>query len=115
MANEPMKRIFVCSPFRSYTVDGVVISQDENIAFARGYCYYVIGRGAAPFAPHLMYPQFLDDSRGNERCAGIASGLAFLKTCDEMWIFGSTLTEGMIEEIRFCMEHGIPFKYSRHS
>ena len=44
----------------------------------------------------------LDDSIPKEREIGIAAGLSLLWFCDEMWLFGDEVTEGMAAEIQFC-------------
>lgn len=62
--------IFICSPYR-----GDVESNLEN---ARRYCRFAIRRGGIPYAPHLLFTQFLDDSVAHEREAGIKMGLSML-------------------------------------
>ena len=96
-------RIFVCSPYAG-DVAG-------NVARARRYTQQVIAQGHAPFAPHLLYPQCLDDDDPQQREAGIACGLAFLRVCDEVWVFGSNITAGMRVEIECARQSGIPVIY----
>ena len=64
------------------------------------YSRYVLMRGAAPVVPHF-YLLCLDDSDPKEREIKQAAGLNLLWICDEAWIFGSTVTEGMAHEIQF--------------
>ena len=85
-----MKRIFVCSPFRGNT--------DTNAAFARDVSRRIALAGDAPFAPHLLLPQLLDDDNDRERMLGTRCGLAWLAVADEVRIFGE-LTAGMTAEI----------------
>lgn len=99
MTRVPMKRIFVCSPFGG---------KAENLKKAREYCARVREAGHAPFAPHLLYPQFLDESDPAERVHAIEMGLAFLLACDEVWIFESEVTPGMETEIACAQANGIP-------
>jgi hypothetical protein len=71
------------------------------MANARRYGAYVMSCGHAPFIPHLLYTQWLDDSKPAERQMGIDAGLAFLEACDEMWIFlppNGLYTKGMAAE-----------------
>ena len=93
------KKIFVCSPYRGDT--------EQNTKNARNYCLRVIGEGHLPFAPHLIYPQFLDDDIESQRNAGIEAGKAFMLDCDEVWVFGDKITSGMRHEISFAMENDI--------
>jgi len=85
-----MKRIFVCSAYAG--------DIEANTAKAIEYCRRVIAEGHAPFAPHLLYPQMLDESNPADRAKGIACGLAWLDVCDEMWVFG-LVSSGMRQEI----------------
>lgn len=95
-----MKKIFVCSPLRG-DIEG-------NIKKAEGYCRFVANLGHVPFAPHLFFTRFLDDNVEAERNLGINGGLEFLKCCDELWIFGDVVSEGMEKEIEFCLKNKIP-------
>lgn len=92
-----MKKVFICSPYR-----GDVKGNSEK---ARTYSRSAYEEGCLPIVPHLLFPQFLDESNEKERASGIAIGLELLLDCDEVWVFG-TATEGMEQEIRFAVEHG---------
>lgn len=60
--------------------------------------------------PHLMFPQFLDDSNPEERILGITLGVELMKICDEVWIFGSTISNGMAFELEHARKFGIPIR-----
>lgn len=60
--------------------------------------------------PHLMFPQFLDDSNPEERILGITLGVELMKICDEVWIFGSTISNGMAYELEHARKFGIPIR-----
>jgi hypothetical protein len=96
-----MKRVFVCSPFRGDIA--------ANIAVARAACRHVLKEGDAPFAPHLLYPDVLDDSVAAERDRGIRAGIAWLPATDEMLVVGEP-TEGMRREIDAAQMLGIPIR-----
>lgn len=98
-----MKKVFVCSALRG--------DMENNLRKAKEYCRWVAERGAVPIAPHLLFPQFLDDRIDAERRLGIRFGLELLRSCDELWYFGNTVTEGMRQEIGYAGEHGIPVRY----
>jgi hypothetical protein len=99
-----MKTVFVCSAYGG---------SEANLILARDYCKFVTDSGLAPFAPHLIYTQFLDDSFKQERELGINAGLAFLERCGEMWVFvkGGVISGGMQKEIDFASENGIKIMY----
>ena len=96
-----MRRVFVCSPYR-----GDVIA---NVALARRTCREVLARGDAPFAPHLLYPEFLDDADAAERDRGIGAGLVWLAVADEVLVVGNP-TDGMRREIAAAEALGLPVR-----
>ena len=91
--------IFVCSPYRGDT--------ELNIQNARRYCRLVMEQGGIPFAPHLLFTQFLDEDKAAERRRGLRMGAEMLKLCDELWVFGAP-TEGMRMEMEQAERLGIP-------
>lgn len=93
--------IFICSPYR-----GDVEANKEN---ARRYCRHVYERGGIPFAPHLLFTQFLNDDVPEERDAGLCLGLELLARCDALWAFGIP-TMGMAMEIQEAKRLGISLR-----
>jgi len=85
-----MMLIFVCSPFQG---------KKENIEKAKKYCRYVLELGYIPIAPHIYFPQFMDDSKPEERRRALEMNKKLMEFCDELWVFGDEITEGMKEEI----------------
>ena len=100
------KTIFICSPYRGKTEE----EQIRNITIARKFCYLACSLGFTPFAPHLLYPQFLNDNDIDERNTGINCGLDILRSCSELWVCGTKVTEGMRREIQFAKLCDIPVK-----
>ena len=98
-----MKLVYICSPFRG--------DVETNLAKARRYCYFAHTQGAAPIAPHLHNPQFLDDNNANERKAGLEIGLAFLRRVDEVWCFGDRLSDGMKLELQAAKIMKLSIRY----
>ena len=91
------KKVFICSPFRG--------DMEGNAKKATAYSRMAYEAGYLPIAPHLLFPQFLDEGNPAERQAGISMGLELLLCCDEVWVFGKA-TEGMAEEIAFAEGQG---------
>ncbi len=99
-----MKKVYICSRYRAderYTTG-------ENIASAVDACKYAALKGCAPYAPHLYLPLVLDDSDPTGRVTGMSVGLEFLKVCDEVWQWGTNISEGMAAELKLAKELGIP-------
>ena len=84
--------VYICSPF-----SGAV---EENIAAAQRYSRFAVDNGCIPFAPHLLFPQFLDDNNPKERQLGLFFGNALMSKCAEVWVFGSIISVGMEAEIK---------------
>ena len=99
----PVRKVFVCSPYA-----GCV---KENVHNARMYSRFVFLCGCMPITPHLMYPRFLEDKDPKERDAGIQMGLILLDFCNEIWVFGQRISNGMRREIAFAESRGILVRY----
>lgn len=97
-----MTIVYIASAFRG--------NVEENLAKARVYCRLAAKAGYLPVAPHLLYPQFLDDNDPEERELGMQLGLHLLALCDEVWCFGK-ITEGMAREIKEAEDLCIPVIY----
>ena len=93
--------IFVCSPYR-----GDMATNTQN---ARRYCRLVVEQGGIPFAPHLLFTQFLNEDKVAERRRGLWMGMEMLRLCDELWAFGEP-SEGMRMEIEQAGRLGIPVR-----
>lgn len=92
--------VYLASPYRG--------NRDQHEAFARMALYYAIQSGAVPIAPHLLYPQVLDDSLAEERALGITLDLALLNRCDALWLCGDEISAGMELELEEARKEGIP-------
>lgn len=98
-----MDKVFICSAFRG--------DVEENIRKAQEYCRWAaIEYGAVPIAPHLLFPQFLDDNDPVQREMGIEMGLELLAGCRQLFYFGD-ITEGMAKEIARAHTLGIPVEH----
>jgi hypothetical protein len=93
--------VFVSSPYAG--------DIERNVDAARNYCRFVAKAGHTPVAPHLLFPQFLDDDDPEERKAGLQMGLELLDLCSELWSFGEP-SAGMKEELRYATEKFIPIR-----
>ena len=70
------------------------------MAAARRYSRFAVDKGYIPIAPHLLFPQFLDDTNPPERELGLFFGNALMSKCAEVWVFGSRISAGMESEIK---------------
>ena len=84
--------VYICSPFSG--------DVDSNIMAAQRYSRFAVDKGYIPVAPHLLFPQFLDDNNPKERQLGLFFGNALMSKCAEVWVFGSSISAGMEAEIK---------------
>lgn len=95
--------VYIASPYAGDTV--------RNTDRARGYCRFAVSKGCIPLAPHLHYPQFMDDKDKAQRDLGLRFALILLGKCDELWVFGDIVSGGMAREIAKAKKRGMPIRY----
>lgn len=93
--------VYICSPF-SGDVSG-------NIERAKKYSRYAVDSKAIPIAPHLLFPQFMDDD--TERELALFMDMVLLGKCEELWVFGELVTEGMSAEIAKAKRKNMKIRY----
>lgn len=84
--------VYVCSPYSG--------DIESNTANARMYSRFAVAKNTIPFAPHLLLPQYISEE--HERGLAMFMNKVFLGKCDELWVFGNKITEGMAEEIELA-------------
>lgn len=95
--------IYICSPYAG--------DIDVNVRNAQNYCRFAIRRGCIPVAPHLLFPQFLDDTVSEQRELGMFMGYVLMTKCMEVWVFGDTISPGMAAEIVKAEARCMPVRY----
>ena len=81
--------VYICSPYSG--------DIERNTARARAFCRFAVVKRAIPLAPHLLFPQFMSEEK--ERSLALFMGIVLLGKCDEIWVFGDYISEGMEGEI----------------
>ncbi len=95
--------VYICSPF-----SGKV---KKNKRKARKYCRFALEQHSIPFAPHLLFPQFMDDSSPEERQLAMFMNMIMLGHCEELWVFGDRISAGMKQEIRKAERKHMKIRY----
>lgn len=95
--------VYICSPYSG--------NVENNIKSARRYSRFAVEMGYIPFTPHLLYPQFLDDSNLAERSLGLFFGNVLMAKCAEVWVFGSYISPGMNAEIERAKRKKYTIRY----
>lgn len=98
-----MDRIFICSPLRG-DIDG-------NMRNARQFARFAALQKKIPITPHIYFTQFLNEHLEEERALGISMGIELMEHCDELWVFGTTISEGMQCEINWWIDSGRPLRH----
>ena len=91
--------VYIASPYAG--------ESEDNISRAKGYCRFAVSKGVIPLAPHLLYPQFMDDDDEDQRILGLRFAIALLCRCDELWVFGEKVSAGMAKEIEKAEKRGM--------
>lgn len=81
--------VYICSPYAG--------DIERNTCRARAFSRFAVEKKYIPIAPHLLCPQYLDEE--TERWLGLKMGIVFLGKCEEVWVFGDVVSEGMAAEI----------------
>ena len=61
-----------------------------NVELARKICGFAMGAGKIPFAPHLHYPQFMDDADPDQRELAMFFNRVLLAKCEALWHMSDT-------------------------
>lgn len=95
--------VYICSPFSGDT--------DGNTRKARRYCRFAVRNGCIPLAPHLLFPQFMDDTKPTERNLALFMDIVLLGKCDQLWVFGKEISAGMAAEIGKAEKKNMTIRY----
>jgi len=94
--------VYICSPFRGDT--------EVNQRKAQRFCRFAVSKGNMPLAPHLLFPQFMDDGDSDERELAFLFNMVLIPKCDELWVFGRP-TDGMEREIHKAKRCLLPIRF----
>ena len=101
--------VYICSPYSG--------DIETNILRTQRYCRFAVGKGYIPLAPHLHFPQFMDDGDKEERELALRFALILLCKCEELWVFsdstraGLAVSEGMEREIAKAKRRSMLIRY----
>lgn len=97
------KLVFVCSPYSG--------NIKENTRIAAEICKVIYSKTTfLPVAPHLYFPQFLDDNVQADRDAGIKYGLELMDKCEAVIAVcdNRQVSAGMKIELEYAEKHNYP-------
>lgn len=97
--------MYICAPLRG--------DVEKNIEFARQKAQEVFQSGGIPVCPHITLPSNADPACSVQDEAAREMGLQLVESCQQLNVYGSTITEGMRAEIHRAQERGIPVVYEQ--
>lgn len=95
--------VYICSPYSG--------DVETNIKKAQEFCRFAVDSGCIPLAPHLMYPQFMNDNDPAERDLAMFFDIILLGKCQEVWVLGDIIAKGMSMEIEKAKKRKQPVRY----
>ena len=95
--------VYICSPYSGNVA--------LNVTNARIYCKYAVDNEYIPIAPHLLFPQFMNDEESTDRELAMFMNMVLLSKCEELWVFGNTISQGMGQEIEKAEKRRMKIRY----
>lgn len=96
--------VYICSPYAG--------DVHQNVENAKKYSRFALEKNAIPLTPHLLYPQFMDDSDPAERRIALHKiSYVLIGKCDELWVFGGVISSGMDYEISIAKKRKMKIRY----
>ena len=93
--------VYICSPYAGEI--------EKNVKAAQEYSRFAVEKGYIPIAPHLLFPQFLSEE--TERELAIFMDLVLLGKCEQLWVFGGEVSDGMRREIGKAKQKNMTIRY----
>ena len=72
-------------------------------------CEFVFNQGAVPINPFRLYEYFLGDRVDRDLIRQANNNL--IRKCDQLWVFGETIADGVLFEILYAKKLKMPVKY----
>ena len=93
--------VYICSPYSG--------DIERNTEKARYYSRFAVDQGVIPLAAHLLLPQFMSEIK--ERDLTLFMDLVLLGRCEQVWVFGETISSGMSMEIARAKKKNMTIRY----
>lgn len=86
-----MRTVYICHPYSN--------DPEYNAATCLEICRRIFAAdvGILPIAPQCYLPAFVDEATARDRA--MMACVEMMMMCDEVWAFGSVLTDGMRQEL----------------
>ena len=78
---------------------------------ARRFSAFAVAAREIPLAPHLHYPQFMDDADRDARELAMFFNRILLSKCEQLWAYIGRVSTGMRAEIDWAHQMDIPVRF----
>ena len=96
--------VYICSPYAG--------DVHLNTQRARKYSRFALKQNTIPLAPYLLYPQFMNiKDAGEQRLARHKISYVLVSKCDELWVFGSSISAEMEYAISVAEKRKMKIRY----
>ncbi|QOQ39380.1 DUF7768 domain-containing protein [Trueperella pecoris] len=95
--------VYICSPYSG--------DVEANMELAQTFCAHAVARCKIPLAPHLLFPQFMDDNDPETRELAMFFNRILLSKCEAIWVYTARVSVGMRVEIEWAHHFDLPIKY----
>jgi len=96
-----MKLVYICHPYAN--------DPEGNRKKVLRICRSMTMEEHIPIAPQLYFHQFIDEKTQRDLAMMFCSKLVSI--CQEVWVYGIDITDGMRQEIEEASRQGIPVKF----
>lgn len=93
--------VYICSPYSG--------DVETNVRKAREFSRFAVNSNCIPLAPHLLLPQYMKEPE--ERELALFMDIVLLGKCQEMWVLGGTITDGMERELAVAKRRKQKIRY----
>lgn len=93
---------YICAPYSG--------DKERNIKKAVFYAEVAYKKGAIPVTPHFLFP-FMNDEDIKQRKDALFMDIILLGKCQEVWVFGNEITEGMKRELEVAEKRKQAIRY----
>ena len=97
-----MKNVYICSPLKG--------DRQKNLENAKRNAKYEFECGTEHDVQRFN-AESRDDDDTEERKTGLRAAISLMWQCDECWVFGDEITEGMKMETGFAEKLNITIRY----
>lgn len=95
--------VYICSPYSG--------DVEANVQLAQRFCAFAVSAGQIPLAPHLHFPQFMDDIDPDARELAMFFNRILLSKCEQLWAYIGQVSAGMRAEIDWAHQMDIPVRF----